>query len=246
MNYKLYFIFFFILSCAPVTKNDQIIFYKSYTNSGFTLVFNDDLYSKKIITKKIDERSLVIFQRNLKKGSNVKITNNLNGKSIIATVGDKALYPSFYNSVVSKRIAKDIEINNDEPYIQITEINNNSTFVANKTKTYDEEKKVAEKAPVQEIGISDLSKDTNISNIKTTKSTFRYVIKIADFYFFESAKMLTNRIKSELNIKNININELSDTKFRVFTGPYNSLDDLKNNFEKIMKLEFENIEIIKL
>ena len=205
-----------------------------------------NLYSKKIISKTLDERSLVIFQKNLKRGVNVKITNNLNGKSTIATVGDKALYPSFYNSVVSKRIAKDLEINVDEPYIQILEINKNSTFLANKTKTYDEEKNVAEKAPVEEIGISDLSKNSDEIITITTKSTFKYVLKIADFYFFDSAKMLTNRIKSELNINSVKINEISDTKFRVYMGPYHNLNDLKDNFDKILKLEFENIEIIKL
>ena len=53
---------------------------------------------------------MVIFQKNLKKNSTVKIKNNKNNKSVIATVGKKADYPHFNNSVVTKRIASAIEL----------------------------------------------------------------------------------------------------------------------------------------
>ena len=56
----------------------------------------------------------IIFQKNLKKNTNVKITNLINGKYIIATVGKKTLYPNFYNSVLSPRISKELEIDLDE------------------------------------------------------------------------------------------------------------------------------------
>ena len=39
---------------------------------------------------------------------------------------------------------------------------------------------------------------------------------------------------------------LSKTQFRVYLGPYNNLNNIKKNFNKILKLEFENIEIVKL
>ena len=41
--------------------------------------------------------------------------------------------------------------------IEITLISNDSTFVAKKAKTFDEESKVAEKAPVDGIQINDLN-----------------------------------------------------------------------------------------
>ena len=55
----------------------------------------------RLFQKKIDERSLVIFQKNLKKNTIVKITNILNNKSIIGTVGSNADYPLFNNAVLS-------------------------------------------------------------------------------------------------------------------------------------------------
>ena len=72
-----------LLSCDQITTNQSkkldITFDKKYKNRGFSLIYNDDL---KI--KKIDQRSLTIFHKNLKRKSNVKITNPLYGKSIIA------------------------------------------------------------------------------------------------------------------------------------------------------------------
>ena len=69
-----------------------------YSNKGFALVFNENLYKQKIVSRKIDERSLIIFQKNLKVKTLVKITNILNNKSLIATVGKNSNYPTFNNS----------------------------------------------------------------------------------------------------------------------------------------------------
>ena len=247
MNYKIILILFILISCSPIERKVNINFKQSFSNSGFTLVFNDTDFNEKRISKKIDQRSLTVFQKNMRSNTNVKVTNLLNNKSIIAIVGEKSDYPLFYNSVITKRIADEIELNIKEPYISIIEINENTTFVANKTKTFEEERVVAEKAPVDEIGIKDLSSikikkvDKNIK-----KKDFKYVIKIADFYFIETAKNLKKRIKNELNVNNVKINELSKTEFRVYLGPYDNLKKIKEIYEKILKLEFENIEILKL
>ncbi len=247
MNFRYILIFIFLFSCSNIEKTNKIIFDKTYSNAGFALVFDSDLYKNNIIGKNIDDRSMIIFQRNLKKNSQVKITNLINNKSVIAVVGNKANYPLFFNSVISKRIAKEIEINIDEPYIQIVEISGNYTFIANKAKTFDEEREVAEKAPVLEIGIKDLNTNNNsLANKDKITNEFKYVIKIADFYYFKTAKLLKKRIISELNIKDVKINELSKTQFRVYLGPYNNLNSIKKSFNEILKLKFENIEIIKL
>ena len=47
---------------------------------------------------------------------------------------------------------------------EITLVSRNSTFIAKKSKTFDEEKKVAEKAPIDGIQIKDLN-----SNLKKKK-----------------------------------------------------------------------------
>ena len=249
MHYKFSYslILFFLFSCVntDVINNKKIIAKDSFfLNKGFTLVYSDSLFKEKKIKAKIDNRSLMIFQKNLKKNTSVKITNLLNSKSLIAKVGKKADYPFFYNSVISKRIKDELELDELQPYIEIKELNQSSSFIAKKAKTYDEEKNVADKAPVDDIQINELSESSN-KNKKPKKSNFNYIIKIGDFYFKKSALNMKTRILEETSIKKININILSGTKFRVFIGPYDNLNSLKKSFNAINVLEFESIEIIK-
>lgn len=247
MNYKIiiFFVLIFIYSCAPVEKKVDVSFKEVFSNSGFSLVYDNELNSE-IVTKRIDDRSLIIFQKNLKPRTSVKIVNLLNNKSTIAEVGEKSIYPDFYNAVISKRIASLIEIDINEPYTSIIEIDKNSTFVAKKAKTFEEERVVAEKAPVDEIGVKDLNSDSKNDNQKNKKKDFRYVIKLADFYFIDSATSLKKRVKIELGLKNVHVNKISETKFRVYLGPFKDLLSIQRTFNKLQILNFENIEIIKV
>jgi hypothetical protein len=67
-------------------------------------------------------------------------------------------FSDFYNSVITSRIADELSLNLNEPYIDIVLISENSTFIAKKAKTFNEEKKVAEKAPVDGIQIDNLGR----------------------------------------------------------------------------------------
>ena len=249
MNYKyfLIIIFFIISGCSTysITDNKIKTFNKSnFKNKGFTLVYNDNLYKQKIISKKIDNRSLVIFQKNLKKGTTVKIKNILNEKTIIAKVGSNAKYPLFNNSVLSNRISKEIDLDPNEPYVEIFEILNNSSFIAKKAKIFDEEKQVADKAPIDSISINDLNSEVaKTEQVKQNK--FNYLIKIADFYFKDTALTMLDRIEKETLVNKIGVQTLSNTQYRVFLGPFYNINSLQKAFNDINVLQFENIEIIK-
>ncbi|MDC3243285.1 hypothetical protein OAT69_01095 [Candidatus Pelagibacter sp.] len=234
-------------NCTATTSTKNISSNSSgnlFLNKGFSLIYNDKFYYDKVISKKIDERSLVIFQKNLKKNTIVKITNILNNKSIIGTVGSNADYPLFNNAVLSLRIADEIGLNKNEPYVEILEVLEDTIFVAKRAKTFEEEKKVANKAPVNNINISDLNtKQTNTKNELNKK--FSYEIKIADFYFNDTASLLVDRIVKETMIKNPKIKKINEKKYRVYAGPFNNINSLQKSFNDISILEFENIEIIK-
>ena len=252
MHYKhlIVVLLIFLNSCVnyPINIDKKIetkVRTNYFLNKGFALVYNDDLYKKKLIKAKIENRSLIIFQRNLKENSIVKITNLINSKYIITKVGKRAEYPFFYNSVISQRISQELEIDELEPYIEIKEIVSNSSFIAKKAKTFDEEKKVADIAPVDSISINNLNDVIKKKAKKIIKSKFVYIIKIADFYFKNSAKSMSDRIKKETPIINVRIKNLSNTKYRVFLGPFNNINSLQKAFNDISTLEFENIEIIK-
>ena len=226
------------------TSNNKIN--NAYSNIGFALIYHEDLKKQKIITKKMNNRTLQIYQRNLKKNKIVKVTNLINNKSVIAVVGSNSKYPSFYNSVISKRIAEEIKLNIDEPYVKILEINNDNTFIAKKSKMFDEEKQVANKAPVTEIKIKTIGINDSSTKVKKLNLPFNYIIKLVDFYYKDSAESLVNRLRNEIINEKAKIEKISDTKYRVYIGPYENLNSLKRAFDDINKLNFENIEIIKL
>ena len=251
MNYKILFILFLTLlaSCEQNNLKKNIInqeLVTKYTNSGFTLVYNDVLKKEKKISKKIDNRSLLIFHKSLKKNSFVKITNPINQKTVIAeVVSNKAKFSDFYNSVITLRVAEELFLDLNEPYIDIVLISQNSVFIAKKAKTFTEEKKVAEKAPVDGIKIDNLGNSSLPKKEITKDQIFKYSIKIADFYYKDSAKIMLDRIINETNIKNHIIRTITDTKYRVLLGPFNDIKKLEESFNEIKLLSFENIEILK-
>lgn len=252
MNYKIILLIlttFILTGCNQDNQSKNSIKFSpelKYKNKGFTLVYNNDLRKKKKISKKIDNRALIIFHKNLKKDSFVKITNPVNQKTIIAKViSNKVKFSEFYNSVITMRIAEELSLNLNEPYIDLVLISQNSTFIAKKAKTFDEEKNVAVKAPVDGIKIDNLGNFNQPKKVPLKKNNFEYSIKIADFYYNQSAMNMAERIINETNIKNPVVKKISNTKYRLLLGPYNDIKILEESFNEIKSLNFENLEILK-
>ena len=248
MNYKLILIIFLpllLIGCDQTftikNENLDLLRDEKYRNSGFALIYNDKLEN----IKKIENRSLNIYHKSLKRKSMVKITNPVNGNSLIAEVSsNKVKFSNFYNSILSPRIAETLDLDQNEPYVEIVLISKNSTFIAGKAKTFEEESKVAEKAPIDGIQINDLNVKKKKKKI-IVKKKFSYSIKVADFYYKDTARILLDRIKKETSIKNLKIIELSKTNYRLLIGPFNDIKSLRNNFEKMDLFNFENLEVLK-
>ena len=79
-----------------------------------------------------------------------------------------------------------------------------------------------------------------------TKKNFSYSIKVADFYYNDTAQNMIDKIINETSINNAQIIRLSKTKYRVLIGPFNDIKTLKDSFEKMNSLNFENLEILKM
>ncbi len=248
MNYKsVIFILlsFLLLSCEISTVNKSkkidLEIKKKYKNVGFALIF--DTNSNDI--KELEKRSLNIYHKSLKKRSIVKITNPENGKYIIAEVkSNRVKFSNFYNSVLSLRIAEELDLDLKEPYVEIILVSKDSTFIAKKAKMFEEERSVAEKAPVDGIQINDLN-SIKLEKKKVMNKIFSYSIKVADFYYKDTAQIMFDRIKNEASIKHLRIIRLSKTKYRLLIGPFNDIKSLKESFEKMNSFNFENLEILR-
>jgi len=226
--------------------SSKYIFNREYKNQGFALIYDENLFKEKKISKKLDNKGLYIFHNKIRKNSFVKITNPENLKTVIVqVVSNKAIFSNFYNSVITKRIVDELLLDKNIPYVELSLISNKSTFVAKKAKTFDEEKNVAQKAPVDGITIDNLGAEKKKELLKTAKSNFLYSIKIADSYYKDSAENMIQRIKDQTNIKNPIIKKLSQTKYRVLLGPFDDIKKIQESFDEIEKLNFENLKIIK-
>tara|TARA_B100002019_G_C21109819_1_gene517837 strand:- start:138 stop:404 length:267 start_codon:yes stop_codon:yes gene_type:complete len=83
------------------------------------------------------------------------------------------------------------------------------------------------------------------NNKLSKKKIFSYSIKVADFYYKDTAKIMAERIKNESSINKLQIIRLTQTKYRLLIGPFNDINSLKNSFENLNTFNFENLEILK-
>ena len=180
----------FSYSCAEysVNTNKKGVERKYFASSGFALIYKDELYNNKTINKKIDNNEIVAIHSILKRNTKIKIFNPSNSKIVETVVTKKANYPGIFNVLISERIANILDLDRNNPFVEIIEVKKNKTFVAKKSNTYDEEKNVAEKAPVDEIKMDDLSsaeKNEKVIPFSMTK-IWDHAIKNKILYGFES------------------------------------------------------------
>ena len=98
---------------------------------------------------------------------------------------------------------------------------------------------------VDGIKIDNLNISSKLENKSVKKKRFKYSIKIADFYFRDTALLLIDRINNETNVKDVKIEKIMENKYRVYLSPFYNINTLQKSFNDINILEFENIEIIK-
>ena len=247
MKFKYFFLIFFLFSCVEDVKlinRNNIQVKKTFISKGFTLIYNDNLIKNKTIKKRIDGREYVILHSFLERNTYVKILNPINSKTVIAKVKYKTNYPIIYNSVITNRIAEELELNYEDPYVEIIEIRKNDTFIAKKAKTFDEEINVANKAPVTDININVISIDPENTEIRSKKN--EYIINIGEYYYLDSAKIVKNRLINEANLTNVKIKKISENKFRVYVGSYSLFNAMKDPYFAISKLGFEHLDVIKI
>ena len=243
---KIYILFIFIIlySCAGYEKNksakdDKKIYYSS---SGFALIYEDFLYEDKTINKKINNELILKLHSTLKNNTPVRITNLKNSKSLETKVYKKANYPKIFSVVVTKKIASILDLDIENPFVEIIEIKKNKKFIAKEGNTFDEEKKVANTAPVDEIEMDDLTASVNKKNKEASKKE-KFMIVVSDFYYKDSAVSLKNDLSKKILLSNIFIKKINNKKYRLLIGPFKNFNALKTTYISLNNLGFESLNI---
>ena len=241
MKYKIFFLFIFILSCSP--QLTHLSTNKSYNAKGFAYIYNDYDYDEKIIKGKMNNEILQLSHQNLRIGTLIKIINLQNKESIVLKNERRIKYPDFYKILITDALAKKLNLNSELPLVEILEIKKNKSFIAKKAKISNEEKKVPSNAPVASVKISNISKE---KEKKTVNKTNQIYILVASFYSPKTAKFLRQRIideASQFDDKKIKIKKINNKETQVISGPYKSINLLKNDYIILKSFGFEELDI---
>ena len=243
MIYRILLLFTFFLSACVngAYQSNKAAIEETSTEKGFVLIYEESLKKDKILRKKIENDELQVIHNKIKKNSFIDIFNPINSKSLKAKVIAKDNYPSIYRLVVSKKIAEILELDLNNPYVEFSEIKKNKTFIAKKSETFQEEREVAEKAPVKEVLVADLSKNKKSKKIK--KNNTKFYILISDFYYLESAQNLKKNLNEQIKSNKLSINSINDHKHRLYLGPFKNFKSLQSTCIKLHKHGFTDLDI---
>jgi len=246
---KIILIFAYVISlysCADynVNKVKHKKVKQYYSSSGFALIYEDNLYKKKILNKKINNEEIKVMHNLLKMNTAIRIINPANSKVIETKTYKKVNYPKIFTIVVSKKIASILELDLDNPFVEVIEVKKNKTFIAKKTNTYEEEKNVAEKAPVDKIKMDSLTNNKGEVKKKVLKKN-NFIILINDYYYEDSAINLKNELLAKTGFSNILVKKISNNKYRLLAGPFKNFNALKTTYISLNNLGFEDLNIYK-
>ena len=236
----------FLNSCADY-KTDRTIKKKEkqyYSSMGFALIYSDHHYLNKVVNKKIKNDDFVAMHNLLKINTPIKIINPDNSKFIETKIYKKADYPKIFNVVISRKIASFLELDFNNPYVEIIETKKNKTFIAKKSETFEEEINVSEKAPVDEVKMNDLVKDETKIKKKSVESK-NFILVISDFYFLDSANNLKKELLQKTKMSNISVIKINNKKYRLLVGPFKNFNALKTTYISLNNLGFENLNIYR-
>ena len=241
MKYKTILLLFILFACSPqlITLNKK----EPYAGNGFAYIYNEIDFNEKIIKGKMNNDVFQISHQNLKTGTLIKILNPKNKESLVLKNIKRIRYPEFYKILITKAVAEKLKLDKNLPILEILEVKKNKSFIAEEAKTFKEEKKISTKAPVDNIKISNISKEKSQKNNKTFEQIY---ILLGSFYSIDTANFLKQRITKdvpEFNINKLKIKKNNIKENLVISGPYNSINSVKNDYILLKTFGFEELDI---
>ena len=221
------------MSCANYSSNTEKK--SGHSSSGFAFIDQN-------ILSDTTNTNFFVSHNKLRTGAKIRITNPENNKNLELSIKKKIKYDDFYKVFISKSVAKELDLSLEFPFVEINEIKSNKSFIAKKAITDVQEKKIANKAPVEKININNISKEKK----KTSNKLKKYSILVAEFYSLNSAEFLKKKLATILKNSNyqlIYIIKKNEKKYELLMGPYNTINKLKNDYIVLNDSNFEDLDI---
>ena len=186
--------FLLLLSACADYKSNKSIQIKErefYSSKGFALIYTGSLFEKggvdkefntnEVIDNRLNNEQILTMHSTLKKDTHIRIINPVTSKFVDTKILKRANYPKIFNIVMSRKTATILELDIDNPYVEIFEVKKNKTFIAKESNTFEEEKQLPESAPVDDIKEDDLS-EKQIDLKKTLDKNNNFILVRSDFY----------------------------------------------------------------
>ena len=241
MKFKIILFLFILSACSPQLQTLNMK--EPYAANGFAYIYNESDFNEKIIKGKMNNDILQISHQNLKTGTLIKITNPKNKESLVLKNIKRIRYPEFYKVLITEAVSEKLKLDKNLPILEIVEVKKNKSFIAKEAKTFNEEKKIPSKVPVENIQISNISKEKIQKNNKTTGQIY---ILLGTFYSINTANFLKQRIIKdvpEFDINKLKIKKNNIKENLVISGPYNSINSVKNDYILLKTFGFEELDI---
>ena len=241
MKYSFILCAILLFSCSSnITKLENR---SPYNSKGFAYIYNEEDYNNKIIKGKLDNAELQISHSTLSNNTLIKIINPKTNDSIIIKNFKKIQYPDFYKILITKKVSEELNLDLKLPLVEVIEIKKNKSFVAKKAKIFNEEKKISSNAPVMSVQISNISKE---KKKQRALKKDQFIILIGSFYREDTVVFLKQRINKEIpefDTNKLKIIKKSNKKINLVSGPYTTIDTMKNDYFKLKKFGFEDLDI---
>ena len=231
------------VSYEDTKKSREDLNIQSFHSSGFALIYDTLLYEDSVIKTKMDNDKLHVIHRSLKKNTIIEISNPKSLKKIKVKVFKKEDYPTIFNVLITKKIANILELDTNNPFIEIAEIKKNKTFIANKVVTEDEEKEVSTRVVLKSVEVDDISSQKQ--DQKSTEKEESFIIIIGDFYNESTASNLKQKLISDGNIDKLQVKRIKKNQFRLLSGPFENFNTLKSAYIGLNNLGFHELDINK-
>lgn len=203
MHKRILFIFFFIVSCSNK--------YQVYEKTGFAGISKNN----KIISY-------------LQKDSLIKITNKNNKISKVYKVDDQLKSTDSRIVYLPEIVYDEIRLNREFPLVLVQSMRENKSFIAKKTKTFDEEKKINKKVKIETIEV------LKIDNQKAvTKKIF---LDFGPFYYKTYSETLFRLLSLNIKNKKLIYKDYAPKNHIISIGPLKNLTEYDNIYLKLGKI----------
>ena len=141
-NLSYIYIFVFLFSCTQdmkiIKKHSKVkVREPTYSSIGFALIYEDSLFESKIVNKKLNNDQNYVLHSFLIDNTLISISNPFNSKSLTAKIRKTINYPSIYNIVITKKMADKLELDINNPYVEVLSIRENDKFIAKEASIFE-------------------------------------------------------------------------------------------------------------